>query len=279
VCLFCSKEAFKSSEIIFLSSALLINENGEKRDRVLVLLPNCLVVLAQNQANDEYDFEFKIPFVSSLSDGSSISILQIRRVVNVDTINSYGENMLSSLVNTHCFELIGPRMYSSFTNSNVANSVQLNRLLVSCPTQFDLKMWVDSVSGILGSIRPAPTATTNGKNSASNLATKPNVSVLVKQESNLSLNRPINTSNGKLNNSTSSNGHNGSAVAAANNGNGAAQRVNTVKTYSFRPHPPLIPHFQLPNDLPQNTSLDGTSTLKRFMYKKPKLTEPYGKCN
>lgn len=53
----------------------------------------------------------------------------------------------------------------------------------------------------------------------------------------------------------------------------------------MRPHPPLIPHFQLPTDLNTSTGVpnnkdqvgDTNQTLKRFMYKKPKLSEPFGK--
>lgn len=46
----------------------------------------------------------------------------------------------------------------------------------------------------------------------------------------------------------------------------------TRKLFCIRPHPPLIPHFQLPNDN-ITTNIDGTTTLKRFMYKKPQLSE------
>ena len=62
----------------------------------------------------------------------------------------------------------------------------------------------------------------------------------------------------------------------------------------MRPHPPLIPHFQLPNDmnnsnclhiLPQQSSVTAQNTVlmtdqiipKRFMYKTAKSSEDYGK--
>jgi hypothetical protein len=223
-------------------------------------------MLVQNLASNDFEFECKIPFANPKSE--SFPLIQIKRVTNLETINSYGENLLNSLVNRHCFELIGVCMFPSLTNNNLANSMQVNRVLVSCATQFDLKMWLDTVQTALNSLKPPP----NGKSSTSNLATRANGSVLSKQDSNLSLNKPLNTSTGKLNSSACSNGN------GVHGNSTSVQRGCTVKTYSFRPHPPLIPHFQLPNDLPQNTSLDGTSTLKRFMYKKPKLTEPFGKC-
>ena len=78
---------------------------------------------------------------------------------------------------------------------------------------------------------------------------------------------------------------NGTLSAAANTSLNSSCLSATViggnsnrKIFSMRPHPPLIPHFQLPTDSPQATSLDGSMTLKRFMYKKPKLCEPFGKC-
>ncbi len=49
----------------------------------------------------------------------------------------------------------------------------------------------------------------------------------------------------------------------------------------MRPHPPLIPHFQLPTDVQANNKenpVETNQTLKRFMYKKAKLSEPFGKC-
>lgn len=58
----------------------------------------------------------------------------------------------------------------------------------------------------------------------------------------------------------------------------ASPQVQPVakKQFAIRPHPPLIPHFQLPNDnIAPN--IDGTGTLKRFMYKKPQLSDSFGK--
>ena len=233
-----------------------------------MLMTNCLVILIQNLTKNEFDFEYKIPFLNPINN----SLFQIKRVTNLETLNAYGTNLISSLVNKYCFEFIGLTLQTSFVNNQNTNSIPVSRLLVSCSTQYDLRMWIDMVQNIQSSKRQP-----KGKNSASNIAaslkTASNNLLLSKQDSNLSLNKQLNNSNGKLNSSACTNGNGCGNVSIPGTRNASA------KSYSFRPHPPLIPHFQLPNDLPQNTSLDGTSTLKRFMYKKPKLTEPFGKCN
>ena len=264
------EESLKNSEVLFLSSVLIINEHGDKKDRILLLLSNCIVVLVQHLATNEYEFEFKIPFLNQNN-----TLLQIRKVSSIDSIlNVYGANLINSLVNKYCFELIGLTLQTSYGNLNSSTSV--NRLLISCSTQYDLKAWLDLVQHSLNSKKLASSVSSASKNSASNIQ-KLNNSVLSKQDSNLSLNKPLNTSNGKLNNSSISNANVTLNNNNTNNASFSAATQRMPKTCAFRPHPPLIPHFQLPNDLPQNTSLDGSSTLKRFMYKKPKLTEPFGK--
>ncbi len=65
-----------------------------------------------------------------------------------------------------------------------------------------------------------------------------------------------------------------------NNSNSNSAALKT-KIFSMRPHPPLIPHFQLPTDTQPNNKdnpVEINQTLKRFMYKKAKLSEPFGKC-
>jgi hypothetical protein len=72
--------------------------------------------------------------------------------------------------------------------------------------------------------------------------------------------------------------------------NNQINKQNTFKMFCMRPHPPLMPHFQLPGDFQSSLGLSSSETasnnfnqncggtLKRFMYKKPKLCEPFGKC-
>ena len=55
----------------------------------------------------------------------------------------------------------------------------------------------------------------------------------------------------------------------------AAEVSSPNKHFSIRPHPPLIPLFQLPQD---QLSAETNSTLnKRFMYRKPKMFVSSGK--
>ena len=49
--------------------------------------------------------------------------------------------------------------------------------------------------------------------------------------------------------------------------------MRNKKPFCLRPHAPLIPQFQLPNDA-LNQSQDRNSTIKRFIYKKT----DFGKC-
>ncbi len=245
-----------------------MNENGDKKDRILLLLKNCLVFLVQNQSKNEYDFEFRIP----LNNYNQSSIVQLKKVSNIDNLNAYGD--LSSIVNRSCFELLNINLYPTFKNSN-SHSISCNRLLVSCKTHYDLKLWLDLLTNILQKFKKeTPTNTLQTSKSNSN-------NTMNKQDSNLSLNnnnqkKIKSSSSSKLNHSLSS----GNNVTFANNNTSTLNNTGLIyqrKTYAFRPHPPLIPHFQLPNDQSTN-NYEGTATLKRFMYKKPKLTEPFGKC-
>lgn len=130
------------------------------------------------------------------------------------------------------------------------------RLLIVCSTQFDMRMLVDLITGLRNNVQHQ---TLNSKN--------------------VTLNRKNSITSTNSKTSQTANTH-VPLPALATKSNNANQPVKKKKKkkFSIRPHPPLIPHFQLPNDLPHNTSLDGTTTLKRFMYKNPQLSEPFGKC-
>lgn len=230
---------FKHGEALFLSSALIINENGDLKDRILILFPTYLIILAQNSQNtNEFDFELKIPFVNQ----NTSSIIQLKKVSTLDTVNnSYGGNLTGSsrIVNKYCFELTGLLLQSKLT-----------RFLIVVSSHYDLKMWIDLISNILSKVQ----FSLNNK-SLSTLKSLKTSSTSNIQNGSIKLQQP-NKCTSPL------------TVFTSNN----QQR----KTFCLRPHPPLIPHFQLPNDIHQG--LDSSSTLKRFMYKKPKLSEPHGKC-
>jgi hypothetical protein len=171
--------------------------------------------------------------------------VQIKKVPTLELINeSYSSALLgnkSPINNKLCFELITPQ----------------TRFLIQCNSFFELKQWCDSISNVLSKIQ----FSMNNKN------------LLTHSNSILSLKRAVNVPVTVI----SPNNNN-------NNNNKATDSILKVRrTFSIRPHPPLIPHFQLPNDPVLVTTSDTTAsqssqaTIKRFMYKKAKLLEPYGK--
>jgi hypothetical protein len=137
----------------------------------------------------------------------------------------------------YCYELTGPT---------------LSRLVIVCSTNYDLKTWIELLTNI--TLKPQIIAqnkqhTVKHKDLS---ATDSQKSFTKQGMSSQSL-----TTQNSLTSSSITQSH--------------LQR----RTFCLRSHPPLIPHFQLPND---NANLDGTISLKRFMYKKPQLSEPSGKC-
>lgn len=249
------EDLFKNGEVLFISTVLVINEPGDKKDRIMLILPNHIVFLHQSLVNstNEFDFEFKIPL--------SNPNIHAKKVTSLDSVNAqYGGNLLnSSLVSSYLLELSG---------LGVSNN---SRLLIAFPTQYDMKHSIDLIINLLA------------KNK-SNMITKPVQGGLVRQGSGSSSNKQQQQSHAQSQRDCTSpvnfGGQNNSNNNVSVNTNTSLNNstVATKKIFTLRPHPPLIPHFQLPNDLPQTTSLDGSSTLKRFMYKKPKLSEPFGKC-
>lgn len=228
-----------------MSTALVINEIGETKDRILILFQSYLVILSQNSNTNEFDFELKISFLNH----SAQNTIQVKKATNLENLNAfYGGNLLgSSLINKYCFEMLN---LESIPKPN-------SRLLIVCSSQYDMKMWLDLTSNILSKIQ-------------FNLNNK-SLSAL---KSNQSMNNKQSNSNSNSNLSSKPNPCTSPITVSTSN----TKQNLPHKVFCLRPHPPLIPHFQLPNDLPQTTSLDGSCTLKRFMYKKPKLSEPFGKC-
>ena len=220
---------------------LLINESGERKDRIMILFSCYLIILSQNLNKHDFDFEAKIP----LQNGGNF--IQAKRVNNLELINSfYGGNLLDLIsMSKYSFELAG----FSCSNPNFAN-----RLFIICSINYDLKMWLETIAHQINKIQ------------SNKINIKPNQKT---QDPVLSNSPSFKAgSQQKLSNSNK----------CLSPGSGHPR-----KAFSMRPHPPLIPHFQLPNDVSTNNSQSNSSndqgaTLKRFMYKKPKLSEPFGKC-
>ena len=276
-----------------------------------MLFPNNLVLLEQNINTHEFDFDCKIPFVSnqfvdSPAQGTPKSapvLLQMKRINSFDLTNNYG----GIVINKYCFEL-----------SNIAPNN--DRLLFICSSLYDIKMWVEMLTSILGKLQFAfnnkSLATIKAVHSIkhqTNLDSTPVVSPGLNSSSSLhqsssfrataSPDTHVSTSYNATPVSTNTKSSSSSKIYSPShitspqrsltlrnplqqqtptNGSSAPNFINR-KVFSIRPHPPLIPQFQLPNDSSQQqqTGNDGTgqsATIKRFMYKKPKLYESTGKC-
>ena len=238
-----------------------MDEDGNRQDRILLLFPSCLVALSHEpNTPNEFNFESKIPLLNPANN----AMIQIKKVPNVELLaNKYAQVVADSIPGVkYCFELM----------LNGSKS-----LLIVCGSHYDMKMWIDLTSNQLSkiqfslnnkSLKSSKDLLAHG--SPSHSSSEPSHSPVVKQ---VPMTSPINVklpSNGASNKQLSNN---------LSNSNMVGQQRGT-RTFSMRPHPPLIPHFQLPNDvtLSPNAPADSNSTLKRFMYKKAKLSEPFGKC-
>lgn len=276
----------RNNDCLFLSPVLLINENGEKDDRIMLLFQNYLVILSQNMFTHEFSFEFRIPFLST----NTNQALQIKKVTNFESLNNSYDGVLNGAtpITNYCFELTSIQCLSPTLNPNI-NS--LTRLLVVCNSSYDMKMWVDCISNLVSKVQfalnnksltrsktPTHHHSTTNNISSSNLAKHQDQHKLTLTKSPLSNSTNLQSQQQvKLNKSIS-------PSTTFSNSLSNPQLVTSQQTgrrvFSLRPHPPLIPHFQLPQDAQSANSNDPNSlTLKRFMYKKPKLSEPFGKCN
>lgn len=254
------EDIFQNSESLFLSSVLTINEDGDRKDRILLLFPNSLVMLAQNSNRpNEFDFDKQINFLNV----STNSVVQIKKANSIDSINhSYGGNLGDVISLKYCFELI---------------CSQTSRYLIICSTSYDLKMWLELISHLLS----------KAQFSLNNKSLKSPGNLLNNSQSFKAglLTSPVSS---KHNTGTSFKQLTGNLSGSALN-NSITSSSSKAKVFSLRPHPPLIPHFQLPNDVTlspsiqanassNNNNSDNNQTIKRFMYKKAKLSEPFGKC-
>lgn len=264
----------------------MLNESGEKKDRILLLFPNHLVILTQN-LNSTFEFITKIPFLNSTNTQLNI---QIKRVNNIEIIDSIyasstnSSNLIESISGSkYCFELI------------IGNNS--SRLLIICSSHFDIKMWIELISNQLSklqfalnnkSLTPSQSSCSSASNTTS-IATSitPNNNKTISREQ-MSPKSP--TPNQQLTNSIKKvNQALKQQSAKSNSTSSSSTNLNVRKHFTMRPHPALIPHFQLPNDVPSNSMTNSLQVLaasnadlgqvKRFMYKKAKLSEPFGKCN
>ena len=119
------KDLFRNNEPLFISSVLLVTDNGEKKDRVLILFQNNLAILSQDSKNlpnagllmsNELYFENKINLANN----------------DLEVVRADGKYDNSK----YCFELIG------------AGTQQI-RLAVICSSSYDWKMWIDLLTNIL----------------------------------------------------------------------------------------------------------------------------------
>lgn len=138
----------------------------------------------------------------------------------------------------YCFELTGPT---------------LSRLVIVCSTNYDLKTWIELLTNITSKPQIIP------QNTKTQTPKYKDISATDSQKSftKAGISSQSLTTQNSLTSSSITQSH------------------PTRRLFCLRSHPPLIPHFQLPND---NANMDGTISLKRFMYKKPQLSEPSGKC-
>ena len=123
------EDIFQNGESIFLSSVLTINEQGDRKDQILLLFSNSLVFLSQNSNRpNEFDFDKQIFFLNQTMN----SVVQVKKLTSVDLLNSsYGSNLSDVALIKYCFELI-------------LNPT--NRYLIICSTNYDLKMWLELIS-------------------------------------------------------------------------------------------------------------------------------------
>ncbi len=207
--------------------------------------------MTQNTANQEFYFEYKIPFV--LKNNSIIQFKKIN-VSNIEYINNHfgaGVN-LQPFLTKYVFELSGLSL-------KIHNKM-IDRILIVCSSVYDFKSWTDLLTSCLTKLNKSISSHSHKQTSFRNITNAANTkqsdftSNMNKENINkLSTPPALSTSSATLNLSS-----------------------NSRKVFSMRPHPALLPNFQLPNESLQISLND--MTLKRFMYKKPKLSEPFGKC-
>lgn len=223
------------------------------------MFQNCLIILTQNSTNQEFYFEYKIPFV--LKNNSIIQFKKIN-VSNIEYINSHfgaGTN-LQPFLTKYVFELSGLSLK--------IQSKMVDRVLIVCSSIYDFKSWTDLLTNCLTKLNKSITSHSHKQTSFRNITNA--TSNTSKQSDFASVNKE-NILNNKLPTPPPP------AISASNATSTLNLSTNNRKVFSMRPHPALLPHFQLPNDSLQINVND--MTLKRFMYKKPKLSEPFGKCN
>lgn len=63
------EDIFRNGESLFISSVLVVYENGEKKDRILLLFPYHLIILSNNtsktNSTGELNFESKINLLNN----------------------------------------------------------------------------------------------------------------------------------------------------------------------------------------------------------------------
>lgn len=272
------EDIFKNGESLFLSSVIILTKTGERKDRILLLFQNFLILLAQtNGKQNEFDFDTQIPFFNQnpSSVGGPIQLIQIKKCSGIDLINQHGLN-------------IDPSAIKYFIELTCVNG---EHMLIVCSTSYDLKMIMELISNQLSKIQFS-------LNNRSLRSTPPAVSASTTTNSPSFKAASFNSPKSPHNTSFKALTGNLSGSTLLNNSNSTNHNAMLrIKQFSMRPHPPLIPHFQLPTDL--NVSGTGTpsgsntqannnvsnnssasdlnQTLKRFMYKKAKLSEPFGK--
>ena len=195
--------------------------------------------------NSTFEFVDKIPFLTS--NNTQLNI-QIKKLTNAELIESTYLNTVNGSSNANSVETMSDTKYCFELIITSTSS----RFLVICLTHYDIKMWIDLISNQISKFQFA----LNNKSLVSKTIKSPAI------QSNNSIKK---TASCKSNDNKS---------------------LPVRKHFTMRPHPALIPHFQLPNDVSSSsvhTSLqvlasNETGQVKRFMYKKAKLSEPFGKC-
>ena len=127
---------------------------------------------------------------------------------------------------------------NDITIQNKENFGKVGKLFVMCFTSYDLKNWIELITDIINKTQAGFSFCSLKKSSSDSRQ---------KSENSKSFKSPNTV------------------------------KPKNKKIFCIRPHAPLIPHFQLPNDNQCLNNQDTSSTIKRFMYKKPKSSDA-GKC-
>ncbi len=133
------EDIFKNGESLFLCSVIIINENGERCDRILFLFSNNLVFLSHNQTKqNEFDFDFHLPYVTTTQAGHTL--IHLKKITNLDALNKhYGSSTIDPSSLKYCLEL---------TSTNGSS------FLIICSTNYDLKMLIEIISNQLSINQP-----------------------------------------------------------------------------------------------------------------------------